>query len=56
MINAFEDATSNQPYGTLVVDLKPNTPNELRLKSNILPHEGVPVNNDVRRLGHCYPL
>ena len=34
MIQAFEDATSI-PYGTLFVDLKPTTPEKLRLRSNI---------------------
>lgn len=54
MVLAFEDATS-QPYGTLVVDLKPNTPNTLRLKSNILPHEGFQIDENTH-LAHCYPI
>jgi hypothetical protein len=53
MIKAYENATSI-PYGTLVVDLKPDTPSALRLRSNVLPDEGLqfgPV-----RLAHCYPV
>lgn len=55
MIAAFEDATSSHPYGTLVVDLKPTTPNTVRLKSNILPHEGFQINPHTY-LAHCYPI
>ena len=48
MIEAFEDATcSSEPYGTLVVDLKPTTPDYLRLCSNILPDEGLKSRNVV---------
>ena len=35
---AYEDATS-RPYGYLFIDLKQGTPNELRLRSSILPGE-----------------
>ena len=52
MIEAFEDATST-PYGTLVVDLKPTTPDSLRLRSNILPSEGLEAHNG-SGLTHCY--
>ena len=51
MIKAYEDATSG-PYGSLVVDLKPDTPSALRLRANMLPDEGLqfgPVH-----LSHCY--
>ena len=34
MIKAFEDATTT-PYETLLVDLKPTTPENLRLRSHI---------------------
>ena len=50
MIEAFEDATA-KPYGTLVVDLKPTTPDALRLRSNILPSEGGQTGSG---LAHCY--
>ena len=39
MIKAFEDATS-KPYRNLVVDLKPDTPEVLRLRTNVLPDQG----------------
>ena len=53
MIEAFEDATTCTPYGTLVVDLKPSTPDLLRLRSNILPPEGLEVGGG-SGLTHCY--
>lgn len=34
----FEDATKN-PYSYLFIDLHPNTPEDLRLRTNILPHQ-----------------
>ena len=54
MIEAFEDATSCTPYGVLVVDLKPTTPDYLRLRSNILPEEGLQFPEDTNGLSHCY--
>ena len=36
LVDAYEDAT-REPYGYLLVDLKPCTPNDRRLKSKILP-------------------
>ena len=54
MIEAFEDATSCTPYGVLVVDLKPTTPDCLRLRSNILPEEGLQFPEDANGLSHCY--
>ena len=36
LIEAYEDAT-REPYGYILVDLKPCTPNDQRLKSKILP-------------------
>lgn len=39
MIKAFEDATL-EPYSYLKLDLKPTTPEEYRLQSNILPVNG----------------
>ena len=38
MREAFADATS-QPYSYLLIDLKPNTPEDIRLRSNIFPGE-----------------
>ena len=35
---AFADATS-RPYGYLLIDLKQDTPEHLRLRTNIMPHE-----------------
>lgn len=34
----YEDATK-QPFSYLMVDLRPDTPEELRLRTHILPHE-----------------
>lgn len=53
MIQAFEDATS-QPFSNLIVDCRPDTPEIMRLKSNILPHEGTSFGT--ANLGHVYPL
>ena len=38
MIEAYQDATSN-PFSYLLVDLKPDTEDRLRLRSNIFPGE-----------------
>lgn len=38
MIEAFNDATS-KPFGYLLIDLKPQTPEQLRLRTNIFPDE-----------------
>ena len=53
MIAAFEDATS-KPYSNLIVDCRPDTPDALRLRSNILPDEGEPFGSV--HLAHTYPL
>ena len=37
---AFKDATS-VPYGYLLVDLKQNTPEDMRLRTAIFPDDGV---------------
>ena len=42
MREAYEDATKI-PYGYLFIDLKPSTPNELRLRARIFPDEGPTV-------------
>jgi hypothetical protein len=38
LIEAFEDATK-QPHGYILIDLKPQTEEELRIRSNILPSD-----------------
>ena len=38
MIEAYNDAVSRH-YGYLLIDLKPNSPDELRLRTNIVPDE-----------------
>ena len=38
MREAYEDATK-EPYGYLFIDLRPSTPNELRLRARIFPDE-----------------
>lgn len=38
LIDAFKDATE-PPYGYLLIDLKPDTPEKLRVRSNIFPGE-----------------
>jgi hypothetical protein len=53
MIKAYENATSI-PYGTLVVDLKPDTPAAVRLRGNVLPDEGLQLGQV--RLAHCYSI
>lgn len=53
MIKAFEDATS-KPFSNLIVDCRPDTPELLRCRSNILPDEGEPFGPD--RLAHAYAL
>lgn len=37
---AFEDATST-PFSYLLIDMKPDTPDELRLRSKVLPDERI---------------
>ena len=53
MIQAFEDATS-KPFSNLIVDCKPDTPDTLRLRSNVLPDEGLPFG--AARLAHAYNI
>ena len=38
LIEAFGDATS-QPYGYLLIDLKPDTEERLRIRTNIFPDD-----------------
>ena len=39
---AFKDATA-VPYGYLLVDLKQDTPEDMRLRTAIFPDDGVPA-------------
>ena len=51
MVKAFEDATS-VPFSNLIVDFKPDTPDIMRFRSNILPDEGKPFRGV--NLAHVY--
>ena len=53
MLKAFNDATT-KPFSNIIIDLKPDTPDCLRLKSNILPDEGLAFASD--HLSHCYNI
>lgn len=52
-MEAYRDATSH-PFSYLLVDLKPDAPDRLRVRANILPDEGEPLGGV--RLSHCYNL
>jgi len=43
LIDAFEDATGGSPYGYLVIDLKPDTPDRFRIRTRIFPDEQTAV-------------
>lgn len=51
MVQAYEHATQ-KPFSNFIVDLKPDTPTLLRLRSNVLPEEGLPFGGV--HLSHCY--
>ena len=53
MMKAFDDATS-KPFSNMIIDFKPDTPDQMRLKTNILPDEGE-VFGSVK-LAHVYPV
>ena len=53
MGRAFEDATE-KPFSHFIIDLKPDTPQCLRLRSNVLREEGLPFQSD--HLAHVYAL
>jgi hypothetical protein len=53
MVEAFEDATS-KPYHSLIIDLKPDTPDLVRIRSNCLPDEGKAFG--MANLSHCYAI
>lgn len=53
MIRAFEDATA-KPFSNLIVDCRPDTPEMMRLRSNILPDEGELFGTS--KLAHVYTL
>jgi hypothetical protein len=42
IVEAFDDATS-EPYGYLVVDLRPETPEEYRVRTRIFDNESTIV-------------
>ena len=42
MQQSYNDATS-EPYGYLLIDLKPETPDEIRLQTKIFPGETTSV-------------
>jgi len=53
MLEAYGDATSD-PYSYLMLDLKADTPEALRLRTHILPMEGVTF--DGHALTRCYKI
>lgn len=53
MMDAYQEATS-QPFGYLVVDMRPDTPACIRLRSNVLQHEGKMFQG--AHLTHCYVI
>ena len=50
---AFEDATA-KPFSNMIIDFRPDTPDILRFKSNILPDEGMPFQS--AHLAHVYSI
>ena len=57
-VRAFADAythATRNPFSYLLVDLKPDTPERLRVRANVLPDEGLPFAGDAR-LSHCYAV
>jgi hypothetical protein len=53
VVRAYENATQ-KPFTYIILDFKPDTPESLRVRSNILPQEG-PVLKGVH-LSHCYRI
>ena len=51
MMQAYKEATQ-RAYGYLVIDMKPDTPDCLRLRGNVLEHEGEMFQG--AHLMHCY--
>lgn len=51
MIQAYNNATQ-KPYGYLIIDMKPDTPECLRLRTNVLGQEGEMFQGV--HLMHCY--
>jgi hypothetical protein len=58
LLHHFQDATV-KPYGYLVIDLKPTTPDSLRLRKNVLEirepleHRSVLVSQRSSQIGSC---
>jgi len=42
LVEAFEDATA-QPYGYLLIDLRPETPDAFRVRTNIFHNENAQI-------------
>ena len=53
MIDAYIHATKD-PFSYLVLDLKSDTPDMIRMKANVLPKQGCMFQQV--HLSHCYPL
>jgi hypothetical protein len=53
MVKAYEHATQ-EPFSNFVIDLKPDTPHQVRFRSNVLPDEGLPYQSV--HLAHCYAV
>lgn len=53
MVQAFDDATS-KPFSNLIIDCRPDTPDLLRLRTNVLPGEGKPFGSV--NLAHVYAI
>lgn len=53
VVRAYENATQ-KPFSYIILDFKPDTPDYLRVRSNILPEEG-PMFKGVH-LSHCYRI
>ena len=47
--------TTRRPFSYLLVDLKPDTPERLRVRANALSDEGLPFVGGTR-LAHCYAV
>ena len=41
LVDAFENVTSNKPYRYLLIDLHQTTPEDIRVRTNVLPGEGM---------------
>ena len=53
MVEAFQDATE-KPYSHFIIDLKPDTPQCLRFRANVMPDEGLPFKSV--HFAHVYDI